>query len=232
MYRRVALPHHREMSVCVVCKLATGSSQETKANLTTGAFGHIDWLQASEEGPDVEQPATDENAAVKAGGDTTSESGFTPIEMLTAITLLTIGIAVFIPQMLSASEEVRRNTLLQRLHAVRGNIEQFRNDNSGRLPAEGMNSADEFVRELTNFAIGTDRTGSVDDSDFLREDQFPLLNPYTQKSEILVVPDGLDNRHYSGSGRHGWAYSSTTGEFRSNLSPEVTDRSGRLINQL
>jgi general secretion pathway protein G len=180
----------------------------------------------------VGQRSNNETSGSKAADASVSASGFTPIELLMATTLLGIVIATLVPQMLSTSEEARRNTLLLRLHSVRGQINQFRQDHNDRFPAEGRNSAEEFVRELT---ASTNRTDSRFPAGRTVPDphgKIPPVNPYTQKSEVLVVPGRLKDHHYSGSGRHGWAYSSTTGEFRSNLSPNVTDRSGRLINQL
>lgn len=156
----------------------------------------------------------------------------TPARLMIAVTVLTALAALLVPKMLTAEEEARWNALLLRLHSVRGRIEQFRRSHDGHLPAEGMNSVDELLRDLYRLPItaedsalhnGRWDTGGIQDL---------LVNPYTQKTGILVVPGRLKRHHYSGNGRHGWAYSSTTGEFRSNLSPELTDRSGRLINQL
>lgn len=173
-----------------------------------------------------------ETSGSKAADASASISGFTPIELLMATTLLGIVIATLVPQMLSASEEARRNTLLLRLHSVRRQINQFRQDHNGRLPAEGINSAEEFVRELTTHLNRTGQHSPAGGTGPDLDCEIPPVNPYTQKSEVLVVPDRLEDHHYTGNGRHGWAYSSTTGEFRSNLSPDITDRSGRLINQL
>lgn len=176
--------------------------------------------------------SNNETSGSKVADASVSASGFTPIELLMVTALLGIVVATLVPQMLSDSEEARRNTLLLRLHSVRGQIDQFRQDHNGRFPAEGRNSAEEFVRELTTIA---NRTGNRFPAGRTVPDpqcEIPPVNPYTQKSGVLVVPDRLERHHYSGVGRHGWAYSSTTGEFRSNLSPDVTDRSGRLINQL
>ncbi len=166
----------------------------------------------------------------------TGASGFTPIELLMSITLLGIVAATLVPKMLSANEESRQNALLQRLHLVRRQIEQFRGAHDGRLPGAGQNSEKEFLLDLTgsvNGSIGDSPNRKTrDQQKNQRGDEIPPSNPYTQCSGILVIPDRLQARHYSGKGRHGWAYSSTTGEFRANLSPQTKDRSGRLLNQL
>lgn len=164
-------------------------------------------------------------------------NGFTPIELMMSIALLGIVAATLVPQMLSANEETRQHDLLQRLHLVRRQIEQFRSARDGRLPAAGQNSAREFLLDLTGVADDSIYVASEGKArDHQRTNQsnheIPPLNPYTQQSAILVVPDRLQVRHYSGKGRHGWAYSSTTGEFRANLSPQTKDQSGRLLNQL
>ena len=164
--------------------------------------------------------------------DSSGARSFTPIELLMVVTLLGIVMATLVPRMLSANEETRQNTLLQRLHSVRRQIEKFRQAYDGRLPAEGRNSADELLRQLRSLESVASNSQSLDATVLPVDDGLPPLNPYTKKSDILVIPDRLQSHHYSGSGRHGWAFSSTTGEFRANLAPKVTDRSGRLINQL
>ena len=188
--------------------------------------------------PDNETAAT--TVATEPSG--LVSSGFAPIELLIAITLLGIVAAILVPQMLSTREESRQYALLQRLHVVRGQIERFRDTHDGRLPAEGRNSATDFLLDLASLAAPSSKTvtnvtvsgRSVSDAArFARpEIEIPPANPYSQQSDILVIPDRLSPHHYSGDGRHGWAYSSTTGEFRANLSPQTTDNSDRLINQL
>ncbi|NQV28042.1 MAG: type II secretion system protein [Rhodopirellula sp.] len=159
-------------------------------------------------------------------------SSFTPIEWLMALTLLSIVLATVVPQMLSAGEEANQIALLQRLHLVRRQIDLYRESHNGQLPAAGRNSTGDFQRDLASVADRVSESKSGDGSGLPIETEFPPVNPYTQQSEILVIPDPLEDHHYSGTGRHGWVYSSATGEFRSNLSPQITDRSGRLINQL
>ena len=177
-------------------------------------------------------PAAADNQPSETGGN-----GFAPIELVMSITLLGIVAATLVPQMLSANEETRQVALLQRLHLVRRQIEHFRGTHDGQLPAAGQNSAKEFLHDLTGVA-----DDSIDDASNRKTrnhqrmnqpgHEIPPLNPYTHRSAILVIPDRLQARHYSGKGRHGWAYSSTTGEFRANLSPQTKDQSGRLLNQL
>jgi len=164
-------------------------------------------------------------------------SGFTPIELLMSITLLGIVAATFVPQILSANEETRQNALLHRLHLIRRQIEEFRSAHGGRLPGAGQNSAGEFLLDLAGVAddsidVASNRKTRNHQTQHQPVDEIPPLNPYTQRREILVIPDRLQARHYSGNGRHGWAYSSTNGEFRANLSPQTKDQSGRLLNQL
>lgn len=158
--------------------------------------------------------------------------GFAPIELPMAITLLGIVAAAFVPRMLTSSEAFSQRDLLQKVHLVRGQIEHFRQTHNNRLPGEGRNSAEEFLRDLSSASVRSDRSTSIDNGNDISIGAFLPLNPYTQRPEVLVIPDRLKPHHYSGDGRHGWAYSSTTGEFRANLSPMITDRSGRKIHQL
>ena len=159
-------------------------------------------------------------------------SGFAPIEIPMAITLLGIVAAAFAPRMLTSSEAFSQRDLLQKVHLVRGQIEHFRQTHNNSLPGEGRNSAEEFIRDLSSASVISDRSPIIDHGSVVAIGEFLPLNPYTQKSDVLVIPDRLKPHHYSGDSRHGWAYSSTTGEFRANLSPMITDRSGRKIHQL
>ena len=159
-------------------------------------------------------------------------SGFAPIELPMAITLLGIVAAAFVPRMLTSSEAFTQRELLQKVHLVRGQIEHFRQTHNNSLPGEGRNSAEKFLRDLSSASVRSDRSTSIDNGNDISIGEFLPLNPYTQRSEVLVIPDRLKPHPYSGDGRHGWAYSSTTGEFRANLSPMITDRSGRKIHQL
>lgn len=145
--------------------------------------------------------------------------------------MLALVIAGVAPRMNSASEKARWTTLLIRLHSVRRRIDQFRRTHDGHLPAEGQNSEEAFLADLRSLPAEA-HGQELDAASFSSQNDSSLPpNPYTQLTKILVVPDQLRRHHYSGSGQHGWVYSSTTGEFRSNLSPELTDDSGRLINQ-
>jgi type II secretory pathway pseudopilin PulG len=173
----------------------------------------------------TEPPSADHSAGAGA-------SGFTPIELLIATTLLGIVAAAFVPRMLSTNEASLQRDLLHKVHLVRGQIEQFRQAHSQRLPGEGRSSGKEFLRDLSSVPLSAGHSSSTQQKSDISGSEFPPLNPYSQRSEILVIPDRLKPHHYSGDGRHGWAYSSTTGEFRANLSPTITDRSGRKIHQL
>jgi len=180
----------------------------------------------------VSHQSDSETKELRTKSPSLAVSGFTPIELLMTITLLGIVSAAVVPQMLSDSENSRQNTLLKRLHSVRGQIEQYKQNHAGELPGQGMNSAREFMNELAHGPNSEQGLAHSSNPQVETGFELPPLNPYTQRSGILVVPAGLKQHHYSGNGQHGWAYSSTTGEFRANLSPHITDRSGRLINQL
>jgi len=159
-------------------------------------------------------------------------SGFAPIEIPMAITLLGIVAAAFVPRTLTSSEAFFQRDLLQKVHLVRGQIEHFRQNHNNHLPGEGRNSAEEFLRDLSSASVRSDHSPDIANGNDVSIGESLPLNPYTQTSEVLVIPDRLKPHHYSGNSRHGWTYSSTTGEFRANISPMITDRSGRKIHHL
>lgn len=165
-------------------------------------------------------------------GDGTVESrGFTVIELFIVLAILGLLAATLIPQVSVAGDVARQEAILKDLHMFRRQIAAFSKDHDGRLPAQGTNSATRVEAEMTGKTTpsgnvsGDGRLGPYLIGDIPR-------NPYSHADTILVVPGELKEHHYNGSANHGWAYSSTTGEFRANLTDDTTDSSGRRINLL
>jgi len=158
-------------------------------------------------------------------------AGHSLIELMIVLTLLGMVCATVIPRLLEASAGAQQKAVLDDLHMFRRQIEQFRTDHAGLLPAQGTNSEAALIAQLTH---RTTSAGQVD----ARGPHGPYLlgdlpsNPYTHSSTVLVVPGPLLEHHFNNPTGHGWAYSSTTGEFRACAGDTVIDPSGRRVNSL
>lgn len=155
--------------------------------------------------------------------------GFTVVEILIVVALLGIVAITMVPQFSSAGDGARLLTVKEDLDIFRRQIDRFRNAHDGRLPAQGSASEADFIRDLTS---RTTAAGQVDPTGRCGPyliGRMPL-NVYTGLRTILVVPATLRPPHFNVSGEHGWAYSSTTGEFRINVPGDLTDDDGRPVN--
>jgi general secretion pathway protein G len=163
-------------------------------------------------------------------GRSESRSGFTFIEILIVLVLLGIVGVTFVPQLTAASNDARREAVEQGLAMMRRQIKSYHNHHQ-QYPAHGTNSKKRFLSHLTE---KTNHAGDVNAAG--RFGPYVIggvpVNAYTQQNSVLVVPGELRAHQFAGHGDHGWAYSSTTGEFRANLSPNVTNQDDVPVNRL
>ena len=152
--------------------------------------------------------------------------GFTVIEILIVLALLSIVAITVVPQFSRAGEDAQLQTVQGDLDVFRRQIDRYREEHGGRLPALESDSESEFITHLTQ---RTTESGTIDPTGrlgpYLIGDMPP--NVFTGRRSIRVVRGTLQPPHFNGSGDHGWVYSSTTGEFRISTSSDVTDREGR-----
>jgi len=157
--------------------------------------------------------------------------GFTVIEILIVLALLGIVAITVVPQFSRAAEDAQLQTVQGDLDVFRRQIDRYRAEHGGRLPAYETDSEADFVAQLTQ---RTTESGTIDPTGrcgpYLIGDMPP--NVFTGRRSIRVVRGTLQPPHFNGSGDHGWVYSSTTGEFRISTSSDVTDREGRPVNSL
>lgn len=163
-------------------------------------------------------------------GRSESRHGFTLIEIVIVLVLLGIVTVTFVPQLTAASDDARRSAVEEHLAMMRRQIKSYHSQHQ-QYPAHGTNSNKLFMDHLlqkTNHAGDVSRTG--------RFGPYLLggvpVNAYTQKSSVLIVPGVLKPHQYAGHGDHGWVYSSTTGDVRANLSPNVTNQENVPVNRL
>lgn len=133
--------------------------------------------------------------------------GFTLIEILIVVVLLSILAAMVVPQFLSASESSRESATRMNLWRIRQQIEVFIEEHHGMPPsliafAELMTQASTPDRQTAPAGTPGYSLGP-----YLRE--IPR-NPY---NSLNTVTDGEP-------GSSGWYYNENTGEFLANDSPE------------
>ncbi len=149
--------------------------------------------------------------------------GISLAEVLMLVTLLGLLLAMLLPELLRTQDEARQKTIQSTVHAVRRQITRFREHHQGRLPAQGTNSEQQFVGQLFERTAISGRIEVEGRFGPYLLGEFPT-NPYSRSSTVLVVAGSLTREHFLGDGTHGWAYSSTTGEFRANVSEDELPR--------
>ncbi len=107
------------------------------------------------------------------------------------------------------------------LQMMRQQISLFRFQHDGRYPADGSTDAAVFTNQLTQ---KTTVAGTIDATAGQYGPyivgQLPA-NPYNNSRNVLVKNGALAATDYDGSAGHGWAFSSTTGELRANVSTTI-----------
>jgi hypothetical protein len=88
------------------------------------------------------------------------------------------------------------------------------------LPADGTTDAAAFVDQLTKKTLLSGVVYAAGTLGPYILGQLPPNN-YNNSREVKVINGALTAGDYDGSGAHGWAYSSTTGEVRGNVSPTI-----------
>ncbi len=138
-------------------------------------------------------------------------NGFTLVEILIVVVILSILAAIVIPQFSDASDQARVSTLMSDLQTVRSQIQLYKLQHSA-LP--GTVTGVTFVQAMTGYTSTDGKLATV---------QAPatgLWGPYLQK--MPKNPFGESDEVSTGTGvppaddSSGWYYNSTTGAFNAN----------------
>ncbi|MFA9478189.1 type II secretion system protein [Phycisphaerales bacterium AB-hyl4] len=130
-------------------------------------------------------------------------AGFSLVEILIVVLLLSILAAMVIPQFIGAAEQTRDNALATNLSRVRQQIELYRHHHDGNFP-ELAN----FTEQLTKSSNALGQTAAVDTPGYSFGPYLSSIprNPYTAGN---IVGDGE-------VGTSDWYYNENTGDFHAN----------------
>jgi type II secretion system protein G len=129
--------------------------------------------------------------------------GFTLVEILIVVVILSVLAAIVIPEFSGASSEAKDASLTSDLRTIRSQIELYKNHHNEALPGAGGAT---FVQAMT---------GKTDVSGNIGADYGPYIkkipaNPFNDLATVEVEAGvvGL------GDGSHGWHFDTTTGDFQ------------------
>ena len=135
------------------------------------------------------------------------DRGFTLVEILIIVLLLSILAMLVVPTVTDASDEARETALRSDLRTIRTQIILYRTEHPVMYPTKEL-----FVEQMTGKTYLDGSLGG-DIGPYLPE--IPP-NPYNNDSTVKY---GLGAGEV-GNGTSGWYYNSTTGNFRANDSAE------------
>ncbi len=141
--------------------------------------------------------------------------GFSLVEVLVVVSLIGILAAIVVPKFQTNTSEARVACLKSNLHAIRKQIELYKIQHNGALPAEVGDTGNDFIRRMTT---ATDVSGAAGGP----------LGPYLERMPTNV----FNNRNTvrigdpaAGANTDGWRYDPFSNVFQADSSDD-TDGNG------
>ena len=130
--------------------------------------------------------------------------GFTLIEILVVVSVVGILAVIVIPRYHCGKNEAKLACLCTNLHVGRRQIELYKIQHNGTLPAAVGETSTEFTRRMM---MATDNTGAVGTQlgPYLA---CPLVNEFNHRCTVRVGGPA------AGANTDGWRFDPSTGEFR------------------
>lgn len=127
--------------------------------------------------------------------------GFTLVEILIVVVILSVLAAIVIPEFSGASTEAKDASLASDLRTIRSQIELYKVQHNEALPGAGGATFEQAM------------TGKTDIGGDVGADYGPYMNkvPENPFNDLATVrEDGVA----AGANTHGWRFDTTTGEFQ------------------
>jgi len=149
-------------------------------------------------------------------------SGFTLIEVLIVVVIMSVLAATIIPQFASSTNDAKASALKYDLHAFRQSIEIYKLQHSGIPPAIAASS-------LPGLVYATNSSGAS--NGVTAPDATHTLGPYIQGGSLPPNPyDGKNTVSQSAvfpptatTAAGGWLYEPTSGQIAANTAGHLTD---------
>jgi len=135
-----------------------------------------------------------------------TQGGFTLVEVLIVVVIMAVLAATIIPQFADTTADARMNTAIFNLQTIRSQIETFRAQHGGRVPAD-----------LDILTKKSDRTGAANPSGpYGPYFQSVPLETITDSSTVKILTANAAIAAGDVDANGGWLYNKTTGEIRVN----------------
>src|SRR5690554_4876155 len=117
----------------------------------------------------------------------TTNKGFTLVEILIVVVILGILAAIVIPQFTSASESARASSLVSQLQTIRSQLEFYQIQHNGNYPV--LTGDIDTAWQLMTGKTNATSTTVVDDGDFGPYLQQAPSNPFVDSGVAILVAE-------------------------------------------